>query len=511
MSAWQYFFIWKIIMLQECIALPIVQTRAPETLLVNVTPRETRVAVLEEGKVCELHIERNVGRGIVGNIYLGVVRRVLPGMQSAFIDIGLERAAFLHIVDVLEHRQSLTQEQRIEQLFFEGQKILVQVIKDPVDAKGARLSTQISLAGRFLVHLPQDEHIGISQRIGNEEERIDLKNRLERILPENACHGYIIRTCAQNVDDDSLRFDVAYLTRLWRNIDFLSKTSVAPCLIYQDLPLTLRTLRDLFSGNTQRILVDSRKHLQLMREFASAYVHGIEEKIDLFEGQTPIFEYYGVESAIDKALSARVNLRFGGYLIIEPTEAMTTIDVNTGGFVGNHNFAETILKTNLEACHAIALEMRLRNIGGMILVDFIDMGDEEHRQLVLQELAKCLSQDRTRVTLNGFTSLGLVEITRKRTRESLQHLLSEPCQCCGGSGRIKTLPTVCYEIMREVTRIAKMTEVNHFRILASAAVIEMLIDEESEALAKLSDFIGKEIFLAVESLYNQNEFDVVVA
>lgn len=498
-------------MLQECIPLPVVKTRAPETLLVNVTPRETRVAVLEEGNVCELHIERNMGRGLVGNVYLGVVRRVLPGMQSAFIDIGLERAAFLHIVDVLEQRQDMTQTQRIEHLLFEGQKILVQVIKDPVDAKGARLSTQISLAGRFLVHLPQDEHIGISQRIDNEEERLDLKRRLEEILPEDACHGYIIRTCAQEVDDDSLRFDVSYLTLLWRNIAFLSKTSASPCLIYQDLPLTLRALRDLSSNNTLRIIVDSHKQCDLMREFASAYVHGVEEKIDLYDGQSPIFEHYGVEPAINKALNARVNLRFGGYLIIEPTEAMTTIDVNTGGFVGNHNFAETIFKTNLEACHAIARELRLRNVGGMVLVDFIDMDHEEHRQLILQELAKCLSQDRTRVTLNGFTSLGLVEITRKRTRESLHHLLSEPCRCCQGSGRMKTLQTVCYEIMREVTRIAKMTEVHHFRILASAAVIEMLIDEESEALAKLSDFIGKEIFLAVESLYNQNEFDVVVA
>lgn len=497
-------------MIFETIPLPKDITRPPETVLVNITPQETRVAILEENNICELHFERNSGHGLVGNIYLGVVRRVLPGMQSAFVDIGLERAAFLHIVDILEQKQKPEENQRIEHMLFEGQTLLVQVIKDPINSKGARLSTQISLAGRFLVHLPQDEHIGISQRIENEEERLILRDRLNALLPENACHGYIIRTSAETATDTELQADIDYLTRVWDSIVSRAKTCPPETLLYQDLPLHLRVLRDMFNDNTVQILVDSRQNHEKMQEFAQFYVQNAAEKIGLFKGERPLFETYGIENEINQALQPRVNLNFGSYLIIESTEAMTTIDVNTGGFVGARNFDETIFKTNLEACHAIARELRLRNLGGMILIDFIDMTLPEHRDAVLNEFAKALSLDRTRVTLNGFTSLGLVELTRKRTRESLSHVLCEPCIACQGRGRLKTPQTVCYEIQREIVRESRRFDVKQFRIIASPQVIDLFLDEESQSLAMLIDFIGKPIMLETDGHYSPEQYDVVL-
>ena len=477
------------------IPLPKDIVRPPETVLVNITPQETRVAMLEENNICELHIERNSGHGLVGNIYLGVVRRVLPGMQSAFIDIGLERAAFLHIVDVLEQRQNPEETQRIEHMLFEGQSVLVQVIKDPINTKGARLSTQISLAGRFLVHLPQDEHIGISQRIEDENERNSLRERLNNLLAADACHGYIIRTSAETATDAELQADIDYLTKVWAHIRHQAKTRPPETLLCQDLPLPLRVLRDMFNDNTREILVDSTENYLRMREFAGQYVQGAVDKIQLFKGERPLFETHNIEQEINRALQPRVNLNFGSYLIIEATEAMTTIDVNTGGFVGARNFDETIFKTNLEACHAIARELRLRNLGGIIIIDFIDMALESHREAVLQELAKALGFDRTRVTLNGFTSLGLVELTRKRTRENLNHVLCETCPTCQGRGHLKTAQTVCYEIQREIVREARRYDAQSFRILAAPSVIDLFLDEESQSLAMLVDFIGKRISL----------------
>lgn len=497
-------------MISDTIPLPKDINRPPETVLVNITPQETRVAILEENNICELHIERNAGHGFVGNIYLGVVRRVLPGMQSAFIDIGLERAAFLHIVDMLEQKQNPEAAQRIEHMLFEGQTLLVQVIKDPINSKGARLSTQISLAGRFLVHLPQDEHIGISQRIENEEERLNLRARLNALLPEQACHGYIIRTSAETATDAELQADIDYLTKVWHNICTQAKVCRPESLLYQDLPLSLRVLRDMFNDHTKQILVDSNLNYQKMVQFAAVYVQGASEKLQLFKGERPLFETYGIEAEINRALQLRVNLNFGSYLIIESTEAMTTIDVNTGGFVGARNFDETIFKTNLEACHAIARELRLRNLGGMILIDFIDMMLPEHREAVLQEFAKALSFDRTRVTLNGFTSLGLVELTRKRTRENLSHVLCESCPTCQGRGVVKTKQTICYEIQREIVRESRRFDVKQFRIIASPQVIDLFIDEESQSLAMLIDFIGKPIMLEADGHYSQEQYDIIL-
>jgi ribonuclease G len=480
-----------------------------EKILVNVTPQETRVATIDEGIVQDIHIERSAQRGLVGNIYLGIIKRVLPGMQSAFIEIGLERAAFLHIADVIEQRQHPNEPQRIEKLVHEGQPLVVQVIKDPIGSKGARLSTQISIAGRFLVFLPQENHIGISQRIGDDSERELLRERMEKILGDGH-HGYIIRTSAEHATDEELRADIDYLNRIWADIRQKAVTLPARSLLFQDLSLQLRVLRDMVTESTEEVLVDSRENHARMCEFAEQYVAEIRPRIRHYTGERPLFELYGVEAEIEKALSRRVNLKFGGYLIIDQTEAMTTIDVNTGGFVGTRNFDDTIFKTNLEATHVIARQLRLRNLGGIIIVDFIDMDNEEHQKAVLDELAKSLAPDRTKITISGFTSLGLVEITRKRTRESLAHILCEPCPTCQGRGEIKTPQTVCYEILREILREARQFKAREFRILAAQGVIDMFLDEESASLAQLADFIGKPIYLQVESAYSQEQYDIIL-
>ncbi len=481
-----------------------------ENILINVTPQETRVAVMSEGVVQEIHLEREAQRGLVGNIYLGQVRRVLPGMQSAFIEIGLERAAFLHIADVIEQRQAPGSTHRIEQLLFEGQSVLVQVIKDPIGTKGARLSTQISIAGRYLVHLPQEDHIGISQRIADEEEREHLRQQLEALLPPDTPHGYILRTSAEGATDQELAADIDYLRRLWEDIRAKAQTLPAQSLLYQDLSLPMRVLRDFVNEETDRIIIDSRDTFQKMSDFAHSYVTRAVAQVQHYTGDRPLFELYGVEAEIERALSRRVNLKFGGYLIIDQTEALTTVDVNTGGFVGNRSFDETIFKTNLEATQVIARQLRLRNLGGIIIVDFIDMDLEEHQQAVLSELQKALAKDRTKNTVSGFTSLGLVEITRKRTRESLAHVLCEPCPVCQGRGEIKTAQTVCFEILREILREARQYNAKEYRILAAQSVIDMFLDEESQSLAQLADFTGKPISLQVETVYSQEQFDVVL-
>ncbi|WP_157669505.1 ribonuclease G [Chitinibacter sp. GC72] len=480
-----------------------------EQILVNITPQETRVATIEDAVVQDIHIERTAHRGLVGNIYLGMVKRVLPGMQSAFIEIGLERAAFLHIADVIQQRQNPNEVQRIERILHEGQAVMVQVIKDPIGTKGARLSTQISIAGRFLVFLPQDNHIGISQRIGDDAERDQLRKRMETLLPGDHC-GYIIRTNADHASDDELRADIDYLNLIWADIKQSAQTKPAKSLLFQDLSLQLRVLRDMVTEEIETVHVDSRENFGRMSEFAARFVADVLPKIQHYAGERPLFELYGVEAEIERALSRRVNLKFGGYLIIDQTEAMTTVDVNTGGFVGTRSFDDTIFKTNLEATQVIARQLRLRNLGGIIIVDFIDMDNEEHKNAVITELKKALARDRTKITVSGFTSLGLIEITRKRTRESLAHILCEPCPTCQGRGEVKTPQTICYEILREILREAKQFNASQYRILASQAVIDMFLDEESANLAQLVDFIGKPIYLQVESAYTQEQFDVVL-
>jgi ribonuclease G len=482
-----------------------------EEILINVTPQETRVAIAGAGVVQELLIERSASRGLVGNIYMGRVARVLPGMQSAFVDIGLERAAFLHVADIWEHRKQAEDASRpIERILAEGQPLLVQVVKDPIGSKGARLSTQISVAGRLLVYLPNDPHIGISQRIEDESGRALLRERLKELLPPEEKGGFIVRTLAEAAGEDELRADLGYLQHLWGVIGERSRGAEPPQLVYQDLSLAQRVLRDVVIADTARVVVDSRENYQKLAAFAERYMPQVRGRLEHYTGERPLFDLYNVEAEIERALSRRVDLKSGGTLVIDQTEAMTTIDVNTGGFVGSRNFDDTVFKTNLEAAQAIARQLRLRNLGGIIIVDFIDMQSEEHRAAVLDELKRALARDRTRMTVNGFTALGLVEMTRKRTRESLAHVLCEPCPTCAGRGAVKTAHTVCYEILREILREARAFNAREYRVLASQPVIDLLLEDESASVAMLSDFIGKPVSVQVESGYTQEQFDIVL-
>ncbi|TCS38399.1 RNAse G [Paucimonas lemoignei] len=483
-----------------------------EDILVNITPQETRVALVFQGAVQELHIERTLSRGMTGNIYLGKVVRVLPGMQSAFIDIGLERAAFLHVADIWEarSRENGGNPTPIEKLLFDGQSLMVQVVKDPIGTKGARLSTQISIAGRMLVYLPQDPHIGISQRIENEAGREQLKQRVQRLLPPEEKGGFIIRTMAEEASEADLQMDIDYLRKTWSNLSAGAKTKPAPVLLYQDLSLAQRVLRDFVNDDTSSIQVDSRENFLKLQQFATTYTPSVLPRLQHYTGERPLFELYGVEEEIQRALGRRVDLKSGGYLIVDQTEAMTTIDVNTGSYVTGRNFDDTIFKTNLEAAHAIARQLRLRNLGGIIILDFIDMDSPDHRAAVLAELHKALARDRTKISVSNFSTLGLVEMTRKRTRESLAHILCEPCPACSGKGQVKTARTICYEILRELLREARQFNPREFRILASQVVVDMFLEEESQHLAMLGDFIGKPISLQVESQFHQEQYDIIL-
>ncbi len=509
-----------------------------QDILINWTPQETRVAVIENGAVQELHVERALERGLVGNIYAGRVVRVLPGMQSAFIDIGLERAAFLHVADVQvngvtprgagasaaggssargDPANASAPQTPIERLVFEGQTLTVQVIKDPIGTKGARLTTQISIAGRLLVFLPQDDHIGISQKIGSSELRERLRKRMAVLaqVPEGGesagpAGGFILRTNAEEASDDELGEDIRYLRKTWRAVREQSFKMPPGSLLHQDLSLVERVLRDLAHDATQTIRIDSRLQYEQLLKFGQAFTPGSVKKLAIYDGERPIFDQFNIDDEIARALMRRVDLKSGGYLIIDQTEALTTVDVNTGGFVGGRNFDETIFKTNLEAGQAIARQLRLRNLGGIIIIDFIDMTREEHQAAVLAELRKQLARGRTKITVSGFTQLGLVEMTRKRTRESLAHMLCEVCPVCEGRGQVKTPRSICYDILREILREARQFNPKEFRIVASAAVVEMLLDEESQHLAGLSDFIGKPISLQAEASGSPEQYDIVL-
>jgi ribonuclease G len=482
-----------------------------EQILINVTPQETRVAVTEQGAVQELHIERDSSRGLVGNIYLGRVCRVLPGMQSAFVEIGLPRAAFLHVADIWMAKSGGGGELRpIEKILSEGQTLLVQVVKDPIGSKGARLSTQVSIAGRLLVYLPQDPHIGISQRIEDEAEREHLREKVQSLIPPGETGGFIVRTVAEAAGEGELNADVEYLVTLWKQIQLAAQSAAPQELLYQDLSLATRVLRDLVSDSTERIIVDSRETFGKVQEFAQKYTRPALPILEHYTGELPLFDLFGVEDEIEKALARRVDLKSGGYVIIDQTEALTTVDVNTGGFVSGRSFDDTIFKTNLEAALSIARQLRLRNLGGIIVVDFIDMESLEHRDAVLAEFRKALARDRTRVTVNGFSQLGLVEMTRKRTRESLAHVLCEACPICAGRGELKTAQTICYEILREILRADRQFNAKEYRILASQKVIDLFLDEESASLTQLGDFIRKPISMQVENVYMQEQYDVIL-
>jgi len=465
--------------------------------------------MMENGVVQELQIERSSSLGLVGNIYRGVVCRVLPGMQSAFVEIGLQRAAFLHAGDVLACGDAELK-RPIQEVLHEGQSVMVQVIKEPIGTKGARLTTHISIAGRFLVYLPQQEHIGVSQRIEIEAERESLKARLLGLLPGDRVGGYIIRTMSEAATDEELLADIDYLNKTWKHIKQQSITVPERTLIFQDLNLPMRVLRDVLCADTEMVRVDSSETYQRLVDFSNLYAISALDKLVHYQGERPLFDLYSIEQEIEKAMSRKVELKSGGYLIFDQTEALTTVDVNTGSFVSGKNLSDTIFKTNLEAAQSIARQLRLRNLGGIIIIDFIDMDEDVQRAAVLDELQKAVARDRARTGINGFTPLGLVEMTRKRTRESLAHILCEPCSTCKGRGELKTAQTVCYEILRELLREARQFSARELRVLAAPKVIEMLLDEESQSLANLSDFIAKPISLQVEPSYAQESFDIIL-
>lgn len=488
-----------------------------EDILINWSPQETRVAVVENGVLQELHVERALERGLVGNIYLGRVARVLPGMQSAFIDIGLERAAFLHVADVW-HRQpdgeppSVARSTQalvpIEKQVFEGQALMVQVIKDPIGSKGARLSTQVSIAGRMLVFLPQDDHVGVSQKIPLAQ-REELRARLQSLTGAEG-GGFILRTNGEDASDTELSEDISYLRKAWARIREAAVCLPPLSLLHQDLHLLQRVLRDLVNEGTQSIRVDSREQFEALTKFGLEFMPAAAKKLQLYKGERPIFDLYSIDEEIAKALGRRVELKSGGYLIVDQTEALTTVDVNTGAFVGARNFDDTIFKTNLEAAQAIARQLRLRNLGGIIIVDFIDMVREDHRASVLAEFRKQLQRDRVKTMAGEFSQLGLVEMTRKRTRESLAQMLCEPCPTCAGKGIVKTARSVTYDIFREILREARQFNPREFRVVASPKVIELFLDEESQHLAGLSEFIGKPVSLQSESAMGQEQYDIVL-
>ncbi len=495
-----------------------------EEILINVTPRETRVAVVENGILQEIYIERSQKLGLVGSIFKGSVSRVLTGMQAAFIDIGLERTGFLHSSDIVTETDTLSiseertsQPPAIESLLREGQEILVQVVKDPLGSKGARLTTRLSIPSRYLVFMPDYQYIGISQRIEDEAERERLRNLILNYQTETTDErsqlskgGFIIRTAAEGIADDEIYRDIEFLHKLWGSVIVRTKNTYPPGVVHEDLPLVMRTMRDLVHVNIQRVRIDSKETYKRIMQFSKKFIPEFLGRIEYYKGEHPILDLYSVEDEIQKALEKKVELKSGGHIVIDQTEAMTTIDVNTGAFVGRRNPEETIYKTNLEAVQTITKQLRLRNLGGIIIIDFIDMQDAEHRRQVLRTLEKHLSKDNTRTTMSELTSLGLVQLTRKRTKESLEHTLCESCPTCKGRSSIKTAETVCYEIFREIMREVRQFDANRLLVVASQKVVDMLLDEESSSVAELEEFISRSISFQVESLYIQEQYDIVL-
>lgn len=496
-----------------------------EEILINFTPMETRVAVIENGMPQEVYVERAHRRGIVGNIYQGKVVRVLPGMQAAFVDIGLERAAFIHVEEVLPQKTSHEEKNNtsIAHVLREGQSLLVQVTKDPIGTKGARLTTHLSLPSRYLVCMPGSEHVGVSQRIEDPKERERLRNIVLSLIAEKTKDseskqpeqkslraGYILRTVAEGAAEAELAADLQFLHRLWASVKEKIASAKAPSVIYEDLPLNMRALRDMAHSGVERIRIDSRETFQKAKDFVQALVPEVANVLEYYPGERPIFDLFNVEDEIQKALGRKVELKSGGYLIFDQTEAMTTVDINTGAFVGHRNLEETIFKTNLEAATAIGRQLSLRNLGGIIIIDFIDMEDADHQRQVLRALERVLDRDHAKCNVTGVSELGLVEMTRKRTRESLEQVLCDVCGECGGRGSIKTPETVCYEIFREILRQHRAYDTDSYLVLAAQPVVDYLLDDASNHVAELEAFIGKTIRFQVEPMYNAQSFDVVL-
>ncbi|WP_201611022.1 Rne/Rng family ribonuclease [Psychrobacter immobilis] len=526
-----------------------------EELLINISPMESRVAVLDNGILGEIYIERHHKLGLVGNIYLGTVVRVLPGMQAAFVDIGQSRTAFLHVNDMQREPRPVAENKNkahdttdneptvieattddlavtppvvipqtevvpvaktlIQHRLHESQRILVQVTKDQLGSKGARLTTNISLPSRYLVYLPSSEHIGISQRIDGDEERTRLKTELTSLMQTvNLKGGLIARTAAERVPVDKLEEDIYYLLQLWRTICARRqemKPNQSSELIYQELSLPLRSIRDLVHAGTEKVVIDNEQIYEQVRYFAKEFVPFVYDRIVHYTAEQSLFDVHRVEDDLRDALKRRVDLKSGGYLIIDQTEAMTTIDVNTGSFVGARSLEDTVYKTNLEATHAIARQLRLRNLGGIIILDFIDMLEQQHKDDILESLQSQLVQDYAKTKITQVSELGLVEMTRKRTRESLGQQLCEPCSTCQGRGFVKTAETVCFEIFREIMRCARTyNSPKKFTVVAHAAVIDLLLTSESDTVADLEYLLGRVITFDVENLYTQEQYDIVL-
>lgn len=489
-----------------------------DEILINVTPMEIRLALIENGLLQELYVERNNKHGHVGDVYMGKVVRVMPGMEAAFVDTGQERAAFIHSADIASvdadgYEVREESPPSIQTLLREGQYLVVQVAKDPIGAKGARLTTHLTLPSRNLVYLPRNRHIGISQRVEDEQERERLQALLQRCLEQEGMQkggGFIIRTAAEGVTESEMLADIRFLRRLWQAVERRIKKHNKVAVLYTELPLYLRAVRDLITPQVEKIRVDTREAFDEISGFIRDFIPEFTHAVELYDGERPIFDLYGLDDEIAKALGRRVKLKSGGDLIIDQTEAMTTIDVNTGGYLGSRNHAETVLKTNLEAATAIARQLRVRNLGGIIIIDFIDMQDPEHQRQVVRTLGKALEKDHARTAISGISGLGLVEMTRKRTRESLEQMLCSPCPVCEGRGRLKTPETICYEIFREILRVARVYENDVLLVMASQLVVDRLLDEESSTLADLEGLTGKTIKFEVEPMYTQEQYDVVL-
>ncbi|MBI3078824.1 MAG: Rne/Rng family ribonuclease [Deltaproteobacteria bacterium] len=503
-------------------------------LIINTTAHETRVALLEGGLLTELYIERARDQGIVGNIYKGRVTRVLPGMQASFVDIGMEKAAFLYVTDVYDDfeefelsggerpepapvdEEEVEAEGRprggrspIQDLLREGQEILVQVAKEPLGSKGARITSHITLPGRHLVFLPTFEHVGVSRRIKNDRERRRLRDVVMRLRPPGS--GCIIRTASEGRDEEELRADMEFLVRLWNSVQRKKDAAPAPSLVYQELDISLRAIRDLVSEEMDKVVVDSKEEYERILEFMDGFLPRLKGIVQHYDREEPIFDAYGVEVEINRALNRRVWLKSGGYIVIDVREALTSIDVNTGRYVGRRNLEDTILKTNLEAVKEIAYQLRLRNLGGIIIIDFIDMEREGNREKVYNTLVEALKTDKARTNILRISELGLVEMTRQRTRENLSQVLCEPCFYCEGKGLLRSRATICYDIFREIRREAPDLKGKKIMVTCHPDIADLLYDEERAGVEALEKRLEKGIVVRAKSTFHLEQYEVANA
>jgi ribonuclease G len=504
-------------------------------LVINETAHETRAALLEDGNIVELFIERGDESNITGNIYKGRVQRVLPGIQAAFVDINLQQAAFLYVDDVIyprfndieallnhhealedvspeAHSEDLEDEEttfndaHIEEMISEGQEIMVQVAKSPIGTKGARVTSHISIPGRFLVLMPTSDHIGISRKIEDPEERYRLKELVNELRHEP--YGYIVRTAAEGITGEKLETEVTFLNTLWNNIQKNYKTVSAPSLLYQELNLSLRAVRDLLIHEAESLVIDSRRGYEKIRSFLDTYMPSLKENVQLHDGGEPIFDAYNLEGDISRALKKKVWLKSGGYIVIEHTEALIAIDVNTGRFVGKHNLEETILKTNLEAVKEIAYQVRLRDIGGIIIIDFIDMQKRSNQEKVFHELKEAFKKDRSKTHILPMSEMGLIQMTRKRSKKPLSRILTEPCVYCEGEGYLISKQSICFRICRELLHESRETSVSRLTLKVNPEIAELLHGEENRLIVDLERQTGKQILIYPNTKYHVEEFEI---